>query len=96
MLVMKPTKPYATELTRRLLAAAKAQGRRLTWCAQQIGVPYGTLAPMLHGHDRARADVLDRLALLLGVPRTELARDDSTPNTNARRRAYAGGQRSQE
>ncbi|GIW06379.1 MAG: hypothetical protein KatS3mg060_1184 [Dehalococcoidia bacterium] len=57
--------------------AIREQGRKLRWVADQLGMPAGTLSPMLCGYIPLRSDVAERAALLLGIPRQRLdmARD---------------------
>jgi hypothetical protein len=62
----------------------------VTWVAEQIGVPRGTLAPMLSGHNKLRPDVAERAALLLGIPRTLVLEADQ-PLAERKRRQRASG-----
>jgi transcriptional regulator with XRE-family HTH domain len=51
----------------------REQGRSATWLADRLGLSRGHVSNMLLGHRRLPADVAERMALLLGVPRDLLA-----------------------
>lgn len=59
--------PTAAQAIRR---AIDAQGRKVEWVAVELGIPRGTLSPMLTGANPLRPDVAERAALLLGIPRS--------------------------
>lgn len=66
------SQPTPTPAALAIRDAMRQQGRKVKWVAHELGIPRGTLSPMLTGAYPLRPDVAERAALLLGIPRALL------------------------